>query len=365
MYTKPKQTFQIALSLAVFLFSQLSLGAVSKGSLAKLTRSLQSHPEWNVHSLLITFHDSPIYEQYFSGQDQRWGESLGLVKFKQDTLHDLRSVTKSIVSMLIGIARDERYIKSIDQPIMEFFPEQKTSEKWKKVTIKHLLTMTSGLDWIEDVPYNDPSNDEAKFIESGGSLSYIFGKAFSHEPGSHFLYAGGATEILAEIVTRATGQKVETYFEQKILIPLGIEKKNYTWAKQKNGSPSGASGLRMRPIDLHKIATLVLNQGMYQGKKVLNSSWVTESTHPHVSISSNQGIGALYRAYGYQWWIPRFSETSGPRAFAASGNGGQLVLIIPEHKLVIQLMCGRYNDFSPVNSKLLNQEILPALGLHF
>ena len=140
-----------------------SVGFDSK-RLAALTQSIRSWPELGVHAVLIERNGRLVYEEYFNGFDERWGQPLGPVKMTADTKHDLRSVTKSVVSALIGIALAEGKIESLDQPVVKWFPEypELDTPDRRRVTLAHALSMTSGFEWNEDVPYTDPRNDEIR-----------------------------------------------------------------------------------------------------------------------------------------------------------------------------------------------------------
>ena len=133
-----------------------------------MEKAIQSNVYPNIHSVLIAHDNKLIYENYWPGQDESWGDKLGNIKHSKDDLHDIRSISKSIVSACIGIAIDQGKIKSVDQKVFEFFPEFKKQDTGLKaaLTIKHLLTMTSGLKWNEDIPYDNPENSEIQMIRA-------------------------------------------------------------------------------------------------------------------------------------------------------------------------------------------------------
>ena len=150
-----------------------------------------------MHAVLIERAGRLIYEEYFDGFDERWGTPLGPVKMTAETLHDLRSVTKSVVSALAGIALGASTLKSLDQPVIEWFPEYpelNTAER-RRVTLAQVLNMTSGLQWNEEVPYNDPRNDEIRMTRDSQPLRYALSRPFANDPGSEFNYNGGLTQV--------------------------------------------------------------------------------------------------------------------------------------------------------------------------
>lgn len=161
-----------------------SLG-VDPDKLAALTASVRAWPELGVHAILIERSGRLIYEAYFDGFDERRGQALGRVTMTAATLHDLRSVTKSVVSALAGIAVAEGAIKSLDQPVVEWFPEypQLNTADRRRITLAHVLSMTSGLEWNEDVPYNDPRNDEIRMDRDSQPLRYALSPSFATAPG--------------------------------------------------------------------------------------------------------------------------------------------------------------------------------------
>ncbi|MGQ0642313.1 MAG: serine hydrolase domain-containing protein [Gemmatimonadaceae bacterium] len=187
-----------------------SLG-VDSGRLWNLTESLRSWPELGVHAVLIERAGRLIYEEYFDGFDERWGTPLGRVTMTAETLHDLRSVTKSVVSALVGIALNAKQLGSLDLPVVEWFPEYadlNTAER-RRVRLGHVIDMTSGLQWNEEVPYNDPRNDEIRMTRDAQPLHYALSREFAHDPGSEFNYNRGLTHAMAAVLERATKISLE------------------------------------------------------------------------------------------------------------------------------------------------------------
>lgn len=164
-----------------------SVGIDAK-KIADLTQSLRAWPELGVHAVLIERNGQLIYEEYFDGFDERWGTPLGRVSMTAESKHDLRSVTKSVVSALVGIARGEGAIKSLDEPVIRWFPEypELDTPERRRVTVTHVLNMTSGFTWNEDVPYTDPRNDEIRMTRDPQPLRYALSRPFTHNPGAEF-----------------------------------------------------------------------------------------------------------------------------------------------------------------------------------
>ena len=162
--------------------------------------SIRAHPEWNVHAVLIERAGRLVYEEYFSGKDERWGQPLGVVTFTRGTLHDLRSVTKSVVSALVGIASSSGAIPSLDAPLLDYFPEYKDLDvpERRRITIRHALSMSAGFEWNEDVPYTDPKNDEIVMNRSPDPIHYVLARPIVSAPGTSWRYNGGTTQVLGD-----------------------------------------------------------------------------------------------------------------------------------------------------------------------
>ncbi|MCA1579289.1 MAG: beta-lactamase family protein [Acidobacteria bacterium] len=342
-----------------------SLG-VDSVRLAALTQSIRSWPELGVHAILIERNGRLIYEEYFDGFDERWGQPLGRVTMTADSKHDLRSITKSVVSALVGIAHGEGKIQSLDQPLTRWFPEYAdldTLER-RRVTLRHALSMTSGFDWNEDVSYNDPRNDEIRMTRDSQPLRYALARPFVVEPGSDFKYNGGLTQVLAAVLERASKMSLEDYARTKLFEPLGIT--DVEWVGSLAGMPAAASGLRMRARDLAKFGSLYLNGGKWKGKQVIPADWVDLSTRRHFKFRSQPGPNSSGQfGYGFFWWYSCYPSTAGlVEARTAVGNGQQRIFVLPTLNTVVTIFGGRYNDFTTGNTlgrRILLDHVIPAV----
>jgi len=179
-----------------------------------MTDSIMNGNYPNIHSVLIYRNNKLVFENYFPGRDQHRGRgSIGFVDHHCDSLHDLRSVTKSFVGAAVMIAIDQGKIRSVDQRVFDFFPEYAKFDTGlkKDITIKHLLTMSSGLDWNEDLPYTDPKNSETMMDRSNNPVEYFLSQPMIDKPGNKFNYSGGCTQALAAIIEKATGMPVDLF----------------------------------------------------------------------------------------------------------------------------------------------------------
>ena len=334
--------------------------------LAKLTQSLRAWPELGVHAVLIERNGRLIYEEYFNGFDERWGQPLGPVKMTAQSKHDLRSVTKSVVSALVGIAHGEGKIPSLDEPIVKWFPEYSdldTPDR-RRVTLAHALSMTSGFDWNEDMPYTDPRNDEIRMTRDPQPLRYALARPFAKDPGADFKYNGGLTQVVAAVLVRATKMSLQEYARTRLFEPLGIT--DVEWVGDLAGMPAAASGLRLRARDLAKIGSLYLNGGKWNGKQVIPSSWIDLSTRRQFRFRPRTGADAGGEfGYGYFWWYSCYPSAKGLiEARTAVGNGQQRVFVLPGMNMVVTIFAGRYNDFTTGNTlgrRILLEHVIPAV----
>lgn len=337
--------------------------------LAILTRSIRAWPELGVHAILIERSGRLIYEEYFNGFDEQWGgRSLGVVSMTAATRHDLRSVTKSVVSALVGIALGEGTIESLDQPVVRWFPEypELDTPDRRRVTLAHALSMTSGFEWNEDVPYNNPLNDEIRMTRDSQPLRYALSRPFAVDPGSDFNYNGGLTHVLAAVLVRATKTSLQEYARTKLFEPLGIT--DVEWMGDLAGMPAAASGLRLRARDVAKFGSLYLHGGKWNGKQVIPASWIELSTRRQFRFRPRTGADAGGEfGYGYFWWYSCYPSTAGLiEARTAVGNGQQRIFVLLGLDMVVTIFAGRYNDFtigSTLGRRILLEHVIPAVKM--
>ena len=330
--------------------------------LAALTRDIRAGKYPNIHSLLVVHHGKLGVEEYFEGADERRGEKVGTVRFDADTLHDARSITKSVTSIVFGIAVADHTIPDIDTPVLQFFPEYanlRTPERMA-IRLRDLLSMTAGLQWDEDShPYGDPLNSETAMDSAADPYRYVLEQPIVAERGRSFRYSGGNTLLLAAVIERATKMRLDEYARRVLFDPLGIDR--YEWLKYPNGTPIAASGLRLLPRDMAKLGLLYLNDGRWRGTQIVAESWVRDSLSPHATIS-DRPFG--FQRYGYQWWLGSAHVGQSNVAWSAAvGWGGQRILIVPSMDLVMVLTAGLYGDRrqTDITFEVLLDRVLPAV----
>ncbi len=342
-----------------------SLG-VDSAALGRLTATIRAWPELGVHAILIERSGHLIYESYFDGFDERWGQQLGRVSMTATSKHDLRSITKSVVSALTGIALSEGAIKSLDEPVVQWFPEfpDLNTTQRRRVTLAHVLAMTSGLRWNEQVSYSDPQNDEIRMTRDAQPLRYALSAPFAIDPGADFNYNGGLTQVMAAVIERGTKPPIEDYARTKLFEPLGIT--DVEWLGDLAGMPAAASGLRLRPRDLAKFGSLYLHGGRWNSKQVVPEDWVARSTRRQFRFPPPSGADKSGEfGYGYFWWYNCYPTSAGPvEARTAVGNGQQRVFVLPGLDMVVTILAGRYNDFTvggTLGSRILRDHVIPAV----
>ena len=294
-----------------------------------------------LHALLVQRGGDVVLEHYFSGEDQTWGKALGNVEFSADGVHDLRSVTKSVTSLLYGIALADGKVPAPDMPLLDAFPQYADLARdsgraaW---TIEHALNMTLGTEWNEDLPYSDPANSEILMERAADRYRFILDRPIVAPAGSRWVYNGGCSALLGRLIANGTGQTLEAFAREKLFQPLGISQ--FEWAKGEDGVPSSASGLRLTARDLARIGQLVLDNGSASGQQVVPAAWLAACMKP----STETSFGLLYSR---QWYI---SEQFVPAAKAmrpmlsAMGNGGQRLFVVPSLDLVAVVFAGNYNQ---------------------
>jgi len=336
---------------------------------ARLDKAVAEKRVWNLHGVVIVRKGRLVLERYFEGDDNARGEPLGKVAFTPDTLHDLRSASKSIVGLLYGIALADGKVARPEAPLLASFPEyaalaaDPTRNRW---TIHHVLTMTMGTDWDElGVPYTDPTNSEIAMDMAPDRYRFVLGAPVVMEPGKRWIYSSGATALLARIIARGTGKPLHEFARESLFDPLGIGPTE--WIADRSGEAIAASGLRMTPRDLARIGLMMLNGGLWDGRRVVPPQWIERSTSPMVDVDE-------IRQYGYHWYLGKFAfaVSTGPRwdrsrlerFWSAIGNGGQRLFIFPGLDLVVAITAGNYDtpEQSVPPTRVIREVVLPAIS---
>ncbi|HPR32533.1 MAG TPA: serine hydrolase, partial [Prolixibacteraceae bacterium] len=267
---------------------------------------------------IIKGHYGRINSILFSKDNKLIGEEY-FYNYSANTQHQIESSSKSVTSLLIGIAIDKGFILDVNQPLFEIFPEYKHLKKgnYRKITIKHVLTMTPGFE-----------NTDKQFADKSDRIGFALQRKMVNTPGRIFSYDGGNTEILGAILHRKTGMIPDEFAKKSLLDPLKIE--NYQWERMDDDFPLMSGSLKLIPRDFMKIGLLVLNKGMYDGKRIVSENWIKESTSPKIESHIDDDL------YAYQWWNRTFeTEKNEYNVIWANGWGSQFIFVIPKLNMVI------------------------------
>ena len=330
--------------------------------LCSIDPTLDKSPQMKIHAVVVIRHGKLVYETYRSGSDNGWRSEPRVVAYSAQAKHDMYSVSKSVVSLLAGIAIDRKRIANVEEPMFSFFADSAALQTPQKdaISLRHLLTMTSGLAWEEAVPYDDDRNDETRMVNSVNPYRFVLAKPSLHDPGARWNYSGGDTQLLGGIVQRATGRFLADFAKETLFDPLGIT--DFQWMKMPaNGEFAADSGLRLRPRDMAKIGQLVLDEGMWNGRQIVSQEWIDESTRTHVT-----GVDATYDSigYAYQWWTDHMKVGDRDISWiSGQGYGGQRLYIVPVYDLVVAITAGHYADKSQdeASFNILDKFVLAAI----
>ena len=290
----------------------------------KLTGLIKNNTIKNIHSMLIIKNGKLVYEKYFNS-------------FNRNELHPIYSVSKSVSSALIGIAIDKKFIQSVNIQLSSFFPQYK-DVSWKngkeKITLEHALCMTTGLEWIENIPYSDRKNSHNQMCRQKDWNKFVLERPLANKPGEKFVYNTGTSNLFALIIKNRTEMGIDQFADKFLFKPLGITRSR--WYRNPDGIPcSGGTygGLHLRPVDMAKIGYLFLKKGKWGNKTIISEDWINKSTTKQERVNF----------YGYQWWM----DSAYPKGkmiffYQAVGYGGQKIAVIPPLEMVVVITSGNY-----------------------
>src|SRR5215471_1836368 len=271
-------------------------------------------------------------------------------------MHTMQSVSKTITSVIFGVAITRGDFKAIlNTPVLNFFDVARVKnvdDRKRRMTLKHILTMTTGLNWNEEVPYDDPSSDSSLMEATDDWVQYVIDKPMAEEPGKVFDYSSGATELLAYIFQKESGQDIDAYGQKYLFAPLGIK---HHWKRSYLGVVDTEGGLYLSGEDLAKIGYLYLHDGNWNGKQIVSKEWVKESLSPYIDVGSDR-LGNNFK-YGFKWWL---YPLNGNYVWMARGFGGQKLMVCPQQSL-IAVFTGWEILKGPASSKDLIDRLLPAV----
>jgi len=338
--------------------SQLILKAASK---------IERGKYGEVHSMLIFKDNKLVFEEYYEGHLFQWdganyyGEELHWDKYMP---HSMMSCTKSFVSAAIGIAVEKGFIKSVKESIFNYLPDHqhfKTNNR-EYITIEHLLTMSSGLAWDEwSALHGSSANDiDMLYFDCQDPVSCVLDRPWWAVPGEKFTYNGGGMVILGEILKNATNMNIDDFSMKYLFEPLGVE--STFWQQYENGSYDAAGSLKLTSRDMLKFGVCYLNDGIWNGNKIISEEWVENSStiyNNNVDINI-PGEDSGKNGYAYSWWTSEFLHLGKElNMYRAGGWGGQEIMVFPELDMVLVFTGGNYSSKSKLYH-LIEKYILPA-----
>ena len=326
----------------------------------KLRAGVDSGLLHGLHAVAVARHGVTVLEAAFEGPDEIMGDSIGHVVFGPDTLHDLRSVTKSIVGVLYGIARERGLVPSLDTPVVDAYSRYLDlvgDAARRRITVAHALTMTMGLEWDESLPYSDPRNSEIAMELARDRFRFVLDRPIVEPPGDNWIYSGGAVALLGDLIARGARMSLPDFAREALFEPLGIS--NFSWWRGADGTPSAAAGLRLSARDLLKIGVMLAAGGSHQGRQIVPSEWLDASFVPATQTAFGPGYGRLW--YLGEAMVPGFGRKL--KWMAGMGYGGQRLWLMPEAGLVALVFAGEYgkDDFWVSPDRVWNEIVLKNL----
>ena len=296
-----------------------------------------------LRSLIVLQGNEIVAEKYFR-------------KYSKDSLDHVRSVTKSFLSTLVGIAVDQDLIESVDDQIGKYLSKHPLSEKQKQIKIRDLLTMSGGMEWGGDAVKNYNS-----WASYSNHIDFILDRKAINPPGSKFVYNPGDPHLISMIISDVSGMSTKEYAEKHLFKPLGIKKSRWQFVTNYH---SGAAGLEVSPRSMLRLGQMFKNGGVYNGKRIVSQEWVAEATQIHQSLAKDETEES---GYGYFWWTMRLLDED--PFYGAVGFAGQNILVIPTLDLVLVTTCewlnmkGKTDEQSQAVSNLIGKDIAQAYYL--
>ena len=268
-----------------------------------------------ISSLLIARGGELVYERYWGD----WGP--------QD-LHAVNSVSKSVTSLLVGIAHGTGEVGTLDTPVLDLLPELSplaNPEGKDGITLRHVLTMRTGLEWDElSTDYRQAANPVVALATSPNWLQFVMDLPFVDSPGTAWVYNSGVSMLMAGVLDHTLQRSAEDFAAEHLFARIGIT--DWSWSSGPHGLTNSGWGLQLRPRDMATIGQMVLQAGLWNGTQVVPTAWIEESAERATRFIDGTG-------YGYQWWLPR--DDGGPTPMAAWGYGGQFIVVIPSLELLV------------------------------
>lgn len=314
-----------------------------------------------IHGVVVVRHGKLVMERYYKGEPPPESGTSDVIAFDATLKHDVFSISKSVISLLIGIARGEGKFPDLDALVTDHLPAKYAdgaAPDNARITIRDLLAMSSGRDWDEGRSYSDPKNAVWQMMRAPDPYRFVLQQRVAFTPGAVFNYSSGDTELLGLVLAHGVGRSIDDYARDRLFGPLDITDVDW-WKLPNSGQPFAAAGLRLRPRDLAKLGQLLLTDGQWNGRQVVPKGWAAESTKPRIK--------AYGLDYGYQWWLGRtVLKGRGLPWTAGLGYGGQRLFVQPDLDLVVAVTAGDYamplRLQGMISTDVFAQHVMPAIA---
>jgi len=305
------------LLLTLWLWLLLPVGAAAQGtadtdtlpaglSVDRIMQRAEQMPR--LHSVLISYRGETVVERYFAGKNASQPANL-------------KSASKSVISALVGLTIQHDYIRDVDQPLSDFFPEYIGTDleaTVRGITVRNLLTMQAGLGSTSGGNYG-------RWVATHNWVEAALRSPMVAEPGTNMIYSTGSTHLLSAIIARASNMDTKSFAQKYLADPMGF--RMAYWSRDPQGIYFGGNDMEITPRQMLMIGEMYLNNGIYNGEQILGEEWVRESHLPHAESPRGEG-----RHYGYGWWLRDMAGLQVPLAW---GYGGQFIFVVREFDLVI------------------------------
>jgi CubicO group peptidase (beta-lactamase class C family) len=332
--------------------SSLAAEAIDEERISSLIERVLREELGRPEAILIARNGKLVLEEYFYG-------------FGRNRIHPIQSITKSVLSLVFGIAHDRGLVGDLHQPVYAFFPERQ-GRRWidheYPISLAHLLTMSAAVEW------NDEDYESSTAMNrSGDWIGYVLDLEQAGAPGAVASYNSGLSILLGGVLRKTTGKRVDLFAEETLFADLNVS--SYRWQHARDGTTHTGGGLSITAYDLAKMGQLMLDKGVWQGKRVMSESWITESSERHLPLSEESiratGDSPYSTGYGYQWWHQTYKVNGATiHAIAGRGYGGQYLGIFPALNTVVVLYNGEWGAPSERvfdSNAVVEEWILPAI----
>ncbi|MFK7972756.1 MAG: serine hydrolase domain-containing protein [Bacteroidia bacterium] len=308
----------------------------------KLLDLIHTTKPFDFRGMVVIKDEKLVVEEYFK-------------TYWRATIHDIRSAGKSVTALLLGIAIDQGLVESIEQDVFDFFPAFKKPNQ-VPIKLKHLLTMSSGLD--ADVFDEESPGNAINWVAKDDWVAHVLSLSMKFEPGEKWVYNDACAMLIGAVIEEKSGMKLADFAKEHLFDPLGITE--YYWYSGAGNRTGPMGNLYLSALDFAKIGAVVLHKGRWKEKQVVSESWIAEITQPRLDIEAQNPFA---KSYGYFWYIS--TVTIDGKSFEyvfAAGNGGNLLIIVPEEKLVVSLISSAYGEGrGEFRSNIIFQYVLKSI----